>query len=243
MLLQTLTMPRSAFFGFVSDHMRSRQSLLVFGLVAFAGSTGMLCAGTSVGLFVAGRLFQGMSAATVWTAGLALLADNVEQEELGKCLGFISMSMSAGTFLGPLLGGVVYDNGGYYAVYAMAFALIGLDLFLRLVLIERSEARKYSAVADRSGIEEVELRRTPPTTEDVERGSEVATAPNDQTRGQMRSPVMIWLLGSRRLLVALFAAMVFGTMLTSFDAVRASNLRGKKKFFWDFVLVRNRSDL
>ncbi|BDD61269.1 hypothetical protein MAP00_006329 [Monascus purpureus] len=175
----------------------------------------MLCVGTSIGLFVAGRIFQGMSAAIVWTAGLALLADNVEKEELGKCLGFISMSMSAGTFLGPLLGGVVYDHGGYYAVYAMAFALITFDLLLRLVLIERSVARKYLAAADRYS--NVELQS------DIPRGDGFSVPQpqciDDQITTRVRSPTMIWLLGSRRLLVALFAAMVFGTMLTSFDAV------------------------
>ena len=73
--------------------MHSRQFLLVGGLGAFAGATAMLCVGTSIGLFIAGRILQGMSAAIVWTAGLALLADNVEKEELGKCLGVVSVRL------------------------------------------------------------------------------------------------------------------------------------------------------
>ena len=102
-----------ACFGYVADHSKSRRMPLVFGLVFLAGATAMLCVGTSIALFVAGRALQGMSAAMVWTVGLALLADTVDKEELGKFLGYISLAMNGGTLLGPLLGGVVYDRGGY----------------------------------------------------------------------------------------------------------------------------------
>lgn len=218
--------------------MRSRRLLLVLGLITFAGSTAMLCVGTSIGLFVAGRIFQGMSAAIVWTAGLALLADNVEKEELGKCLGFISMSMSAGTFLGPLLGGVVYDHGGYYAVYAMAFALITFDLLLRLVLIERNVARKYLAAADQCSNVELQSDILRGDTESKD-GFSVPQPQcvDDHITTRVRSPTMIWLLGSRRLLVALFAAMVFGTMLTSFDAVCVVS------FLLTFPSIKNSDDV
>lgn len=278
----------AACFGYLSDHMRSRQVLLVFGLVTFAGSTAMLCVGTSIALFVAGRALQGMSAAIVWTAGLALLADNVDKEEVGKCLGFVSLSMCGGTFLGPLLGGIVYDKGGYYAVYAMAFGLIGFDLFLRLVLIERSKARKYmdedddhdasvgpSSNADSHSIpEEFPKGATSTDRKMAERSEaarytdeedypgdsvgpsssadshgmpegipkeatstdrEMAISQSDPTKisnsvvWKRRYPPILWLLKSRRLLVALFASMIFGTMLTAFDAVR-QNLTLTYKF-------------
>lgn len=201
--------------------MHSRRFLLLFGLIAFAGSTAMLCVGTTIALFVAGRILQGMSAAIVWTAGLALLTDNVEKEEMGKYLGLVSMAMSAGTFLGPLLGGIVYDHGGYYAVYAMAFALIALDLLLRLILIEGRVARIYMAATGHPG-QGVELQSiisggdTGSRNPTSDRQSQNAS---NQAVWESRYPPVIWLLGSRRLLVALFATMVFGTMLTSFDAV------------------------
>lgn len=222
-----LTMFPTACFGYISDHMHSRRLLLLLGLIAFAGSTALLCVGTSISLFVAGRILQGMSAAIVWTAGLALLTDNVEKEELGKYLGFVSIAMSAGTFLGPLLGGIVYDNGGYYAVYAMAFALIGLDLLLRLVLIEGRVARMYLATTNSTTghpIHGLQLQSINPRGDND-------VSPNDTSGPQFESasnqvfwtkkyPPVIWLIGSRRLLVALLATMVYGAMLTSFDAVR-----------------------
>ena len=170
-----------------------------------------------------------MSAAMVWTAGLALLADNIDKGELGQCLGYVTMAINAGTLLGPLSGGIVYDMGGYFAVYEMAFALIGLDIVLRLVLIEKRTARKYmesiedpiydpllpKAVSDVDG----ERRNSYRTDIAINAGSESLTSPDRTSLWQRRLPPFLWLLSSRRLLVALLASMVMGFMLTSFDAV------------------------
>lgn len=94
-------------------------------------------------MLVIGRLLQGISAAVVWAVGLALLVDTVGKDEIGKSMGIISVATSAAVFLAPLLGGIVYDRGGYYAgrsefrklaaslgrltfvtVFAMAFGLV-----------------------------------------------------------------------------------------------------------------------
>ena len=165
----------------------------------------------------------------VWTAGLALLADNIDKGELGQCLGYVTTAINAGTLLGPLSGGIVYDMGGYFAVYEMAFALIGLDIVLRLVLIEKRTAREYmesiedpsydpllpKAASDVDG----ERRNSYRTDVAINAGSESLTSPNQTLIWQRRLPPFLWLLSSRRLLVALLTSMVMGFMLTSFDAV------------------------
>ena len=190
----------------------------------------MLCIGSSITLFVIGRILQGMSAAMVWTVGLALLADTVDKEELGKCLGYITLAMNGGTLLGPLLGGVVYDNGGYYAVFAMAFVLLGSDIVLRLVMVEKKIARRYTTATEGPSYgtssavhaEAVRLEAiNAPGPSTVEREISMPISGNDDRRRSWRRtlPPVVWLLGSRRTLVALFAAMVFGVMITGFDAV------------------------
>jgi len=45
--------------------------------------------------------------------------------------------MSVGLLISPVIGGAVYANAGYYAVYYVAFAIILYDIVLRLVLIEK----------------------------------------------------------------------------------------------------------
>ncbi|KAL8777720.1 MAG: hypothetical protein Q9213_007735 [Squamulea squamosa] len=129
--------------GFLADRSTSRRLPLLVGLLALAGATLMLCFGHTIGVLVTGRLLQGISAAIVWTVGLALMVDTVGQKEIGQAMGYISISMSVSILLAPLLGGIVYDRGGYYGVYYMAFALIMVDIILRTVMIEKKIARKW----------------------------------------------------------------------------------------------------
>jgi hypothetical protein len=51
--------------------------------------------------------------------------------------------MNAAMLLGLLLGGVVFERSGYYAVFTMAFSLIFLDIVFRLVLVEKIEAEWF----------------------------------------------------------------------------------------------------
>ncbi|MCJ1270378.1 hypothetical protein MMC22_010275 [Lobaria immixta] len=210
----------SPIFGYTADQSRCRQLPLLAGLLMLAGATAVLCAGTSLALWIAGRALQGASCAMVWTVGLALLADTVKEHELGKYLGVIALAMSCGSLLGPLLGGVVYEHGGYYAVFAMSFALIGLDIVLRITMIEKKVARKYEAGCD-DQMQETLPERNGKKEKD---GAEISRGTQESTMIASkpwldRLPPVLWLLSSRRLLVALFASMVYGIMNTSFDAV------------------------
>jgi MFS family permease len=58
-------------------------------------------------------------------------------------MGYVAMATSLGSLSGPLLGGVVYAQAGYYAVFAMGFAIIGVDILLRLMMVEKSVARQW----------------------------------------------------------------------------------------------------
>lgn len=129
--------------GWLADKMENRQISFLLGLLALGGSTAMLMAGNSIGLYAAGRVLQGVSAAVVWCTGLALLVDTVGPEEIGTAMGYIGLSMSLAILFAPLLGGIVLEEAGYYSVYAMAFGLIVLDIFLRFAMIERKTAKQW----------------------------------------------------------------------------------------------------
>lgn len=100
----------------------------------------MLNVGGNIAVFIVGRTLQGISAAVVWTVGLALLSDTVGSERIGqqmgkRCMfrmvkllniaGYVSIAMSLGILIAPLLGGVVFARAGYNAVFALQYALIG----------------------------------------------------------------------------------------------------------------------
>ncbi|KAF1851290.1 MFS general substrate transporter [Cucurbitaria berberidis CBS 394.84] len=227
--------------GWLADRGSSRRSPLLLGLLALLGSTVLLNIGNSTGILIVGRILQGASAAVVWVVGLALLADTVPQERLATATGWLSLGMSLGILISPLLGGVVYDHAGYDAVFGMAYALIGLDIVLRLLLVEKKVAARWDpTVTGRgpvtAGAEMSEVGTTCSQPSDLEREVRAASGqpqPNSveaglpgslsppRQRRRDRLPPVLSLLYSRRLLAALFCSMIQAAMMTSFDSVLA----------------------
>jgi MFS family permease len=152
------------------------------------------------------------------------------------------MGMSIGMLISPLLGGVVYDKAGYNAVFGMCYALIGLDIILRLLLVEKKVAARWDPNA---------MGRKPVTAEDhsnktatldtkfcsqtlgsdvangrpiaaAQKGAGIIEARSDGTprkRRRDRLPPVLSLLYSRRLLASLFCALIQALLITSFDSV------------------------
>ncbi|KAE8834177.1 hypothetical protein HRS9122_08257 [Pyrenophora teres f. teres] len=129
--------------GWLADRGSSRRSPLLLGLIVLLGATILLDVGNSIAVLIVGRVLQGASAAVVWVVGLALLADTVPQDRLATATGWLSTGMSLGLLISPLLGGLVYDKAGYNAVFAMCYGLVGLDVILRLLLVEKKVAARW----------------------------------------------------------------------------------------------------
>ncbi|KAF1831192.1 MFS general substrate transporter [Decorospora gaudefroyi] len=223
--------------GWAADRGSSRRSPLLLGLLVLLGATVLLNVGSSIAVWIAGRILQGASAAVVWVVGLALLADTVPQERLATATGWLTMGMSIGMLIAPLLGGVVYDKAGYNAVFGMSYAFIGLDIILRLLLVEKKVAARWDigvvgrlpvtvkACADETMTPDVALRstsekRVPLAASEQRTGCAEAQldGPPSQRRRDRLPPVLSLLL-SRRLLSSLFCALIQALLLTAFDSV------------------------
>lgn len=230
--------------GWLADRSSSRRTPLLLGLLALAGSTVMLCLGRTIGVIAAGRVLQGMSAAVVWVVGLALIVDTVGGDEIGQAMGYVGLAMSLGVLLAPLLGGVVFERAGYYSVWAMAFGLIGLDIVLRLVMVERKIAVRWDSQyepkraemkdeaggeqgvagkqldekADGTESDEDQLPQRA-VTNTIESPNIHADNTNVRNKWYNRLPPVLKLLASRRLLSALFAVLIQSSLLTSFDSI------------------------
>ena len=211
--------------GYIADRAESRRWPLLVGLVALAAATALLCVGTHIALWIVGRLFQGAAAAVVWTAGLALMVDTVGKDDLGQAIGYVSMAISVGTLAGPLLGGVVYEDGGYYAVFGLAFAFIALDIILRLLLIERRHAVKWLAPemtplsVDGHQSTENKPGEIPERPDLLPNGSEPrgSQTPSPPSRNALERITI--LLSSPRLVVSVWGYFIISIVLTSFDSV------------------------
>ncbi|EFW99181.1 major facilitator superfamily transporter amine [Grosmannia clavigera kw1407] len=226
----------SPIVGMYADHTSSRRLPLLMGLVALAGATVMLCVGRSIGLFVAGRLMQGASAAVVWSVGLALLADTMGSR-MGLAMGSISIAMSAGLLLAPLIGGYVYAGAGYYAVYYVAFGLIALDIVLRLLLIEKKVARQWveqdveDRLADQQADQQAGQLTGGPASRDEESQLAEQAAVSLPPVSTPSVFLRMWmLLCVRRMASALFGGMVMASILTAFDTILP--LFVKSEFGW-----------
>ncbi|PKX90033.1 putative MFS transporter [Aspergillus novofumigatus IBT 16806] len=66
------------------------------GLIVLTGATALLCVGTHLGLWIAGRLLQGAANGVVWTVGSALLRETMGEEGLGQAFGYVGMGMNLG---------------------------------------------------------------------------------------------------------------------------------------------------
>ena len=183
-----------------------------------------------------------------WVIGLALLADTVDPKDLGQSMGYVGLGMSVGTLIAPLLGGVVFDNAGYNAVFGMAYALIGIDIILRLALVEKKVAVRWDpdAQEDQAGdttgatlTQENETDSRAPPKFDPEK--EIALSSSAQSpdapipaptlptqdaaiffprlKLRHRLPPLLALLYSRRLISVLWGALVQASLITAFDSV------------------------
>lgn len=75
--------------GIIADHLSSRQLPFLVGLVALLLATLLLFLGQTVAVLAIARVLQGISAAVVWTIGLALILDTVGPDNLGKTIGSV----------------------------------------------------------------------------------------------------------------------------------------------------------
>nr|POE59286.1 putative mfs-type transporter c18.02 [Quercus suber] len=175
--------------GWAADRTSSRRLPMIAGLLALGGSTVMLCVGDSIALFAGGRFLGGVSAAVVWTVGLALLVDTVGGDNIGQAMGVVGTSLSVALLLGPLLGGVVFSAAGYYSTYAIGFGLITLDIFMRISMIEKKAAKRWmtteesqdnvTAASDGAGVskEDQACAPSPSSCVDVEENGQQDTEP------------------------------------------------------------------
>ncbi|KAI0024034.1 MFS general substrate transporter [Xylariomycetidae sp. FL0641] len=129
--------------GWVADRTNSRQAPFLSGLAALLAATIMLALGQSTAVLVAARVLQGVSAAIVWTIGLAMVLDTVGPGNLGKVIGSIFSFISIGELMAPVIGGVLYEKTGYAGVFGVGAGVLGLDFLMRILVVEKKTAAKF----------------------------------------------------------------------------------------------------
>lgn len=206
----------SPIFGYLVDNSGTRQVPYLFGLTLLFASMAIFTAAHSVSLYMIARALQGAATAMVTVAGLAIVTDAVDKRKLGQMIGYVGTAMTLGFVSGPLLGGIVFEIGGFYAVCGMAFVIITLDLLLRLAVVEKRVAAKWLTETERPFIvESNNSAELPYGTEDRDNGTTKVT----RSDGRF---ALFNLLKQRRILISLWAIIVSNVVVSAFDAVRYS---------------------
>ena len=165
--------------GYIIDRLSTRRVPFFMGLLALIASTILLALGQSIEVLVLARVLQGMSAAVVWIVGFVIVQDTVPRNKLGTSIGTIFSFISIGNFMAPVIGGIVYDKLGDKAILVVELGLLGIDLVMRIIMVERGVAEAWGMIyEDDKGLGDEQ-------TADIE-GSSCPVASNDET-----SPLLI----------------------------------------------------
>lgn len=214
---------------------------MLVGLVFLGGATLLLCLSTNLVMLIAARILQGLSSAMTWTVGLALVIDTVDPKHVGRATGWVSIALSMGTLVGPMLGGIVYGNSGSYEVFYMCFGLIALDIILRLAIIETKEAKRWTdSCVDPVSVEGSDVsmaEHKSPASESIDANSaergRVTLTPNNTSPPKITTSSMLPFLRKPRLLAALWATLIEAVVMTSFDSTIP--LFVSSTFGWDSI--------
>jgi MFS transporter, DHA1 family, solute carrier family 18 (vesicular amine transporter), member 1/2 len=126
-------------FGWLGDRVGYRR-LIIGGVALSAAALVLFRFAPQFELLLLARLFQGAASAASWTAGLALIAEHYPERRV-EMMGLALMGSTAGSLLGPIMGGLLYEFGGYALPFAVTGALVAVDAGLCLLLLPRPRAR------------------------------------------------------------------------------------------------------
>jgi predicted MFS family arabinose efflux permease len=208
-------------------------------------ATSFLSFGRHILVLVVGRTFQGFSAALVWTSGLALLTDVFGQQRYGEAVGYTQTALSVGTTAAPLLGGLVYSQGGYSAVCAMSMGTVAISVVLAVTMIEPPAKAGWEEPAASTPECSVVGNTNQNTTslnggimaQDhkvytrlIDEGSALLPEGSGEG-GRAYRPAYFLLLRSERILAAMWGIFTFAFVMISFEAMIP--LFVKDLFHWD----------
>ncbi len=121
------------FFGYLGERVGYRKPMII-GVLLSGTALLLFWLGPSFALLLVARLFQGAAAAATWTTGLALVAEHYVERRV-RMMSYALVGSTAGSIVGPMLGGTLHELGGYNLPFAITFGLVVIDFLLRVLLL------------------------------------------------------------------------------------------------------------
>lgn len=111
-----------------------RRRMFILGLVIFAAASLGCGAAPSAGWLIAARVVQGLGAALMVPASLAIIGAAYPEEERGRAIGTWAAAAAIMTAIGPPLGGWMIDTVGWRSIFFINPPIAALALLLALKL-------------------------------------------------------------------------------------------------------------
>jgi EmrB/QacA subfamily drug resistance transporter len=125
-----------------------RARMLAVGCILFGLASAACALAPSVSLLIAARVAQGIAAAIVTPASLALIGAVYPREERNQAIGVWAAASALTTAGGPILGGWLTENFGWPLVFWInpPLALLTVALLLGFAPVDRREKRPFDLI-------------------------------------------------------------------------------------------------
>lgn len=139
---------REGIAGYIADGSVSKSRPFLAGIGIMLIATLLFFLATDPYLIIFARALQGASEALVWVSGIAFLVSQVDEANLGVCMGYTTLGATIGELIGPLLGGYLYEKLGHWSVFGVVEIVIAADIVLRLLVKEKDSTTQQHTPAD-----------------------------------------------------------------------------------------------
>jgi len=131
-------------FGKISDFM-GRTRLYTVGMAVFTVGMASCALARSVEQIIIFRIIQALGAAMSISCGTAIVTEAFPASETGKGLGMLSMSVSAGFILGPIIGGFLLEWLDWRSLFYVR-APIGICTFLFAMVLLKKDIHRSGKI-------------------------------------------------------------------------------------------------
>lgn len=129
--------------GRLSDRI-GRAPMIVIGLIISALTSCFLPVLPTLGWFIAVFALNALGIVTATPAQKALVGDLTPREHWGRAFGFYTFTASLGAAVGPLLGGVLYDQAGHTIPFYANAILLVVSALWAMATLRRSHASPWT---------------------------------------------------------------------------------------------------
>ena len=137
-------------FGKISDFI-GRGRTYAIGIAVFTLGISACALAQSINQLITFRIIQALGSGMFIACGTAIVAEAFPPNETGKGLGLLSMSVSAGFVLGPIIGGVLLEWLNWRSLFYMRIPICIFTFVMAMVLLKKDTGQSGEIKLDIKG--------------------------------------------------------------------------------------------